>query len=202
MKTLANFMLIFGMLSGVCFAQMEEDNFDKVPSFTIKIAPRIFSPRIAYEKLIDSNSSYQLELRAHTLWIPSGVRLEGAYRRYFNDNAPLGAYIQAKAGFGYFDYALQNLNTRGLQAGGGFLAGGQFNIGSKNALIDVFGGFQWIAPIYLQVQPVNGNNAWRNYGYNVIHYLLIATPIELGIRFGFIGTKMVPKNFTPSGDNF
>lgn len=200
MRTIRTLSILFSLLWLTSHAQFDEDSYVEQPSFAVKFAPRIFSPRIAYEKVINSNSSYQFELRGHTLWIPSGIRLEGAYRRYFNDNAPLGPYIQAKLGVGYFDYFFQLLNTNGIQAGGGFLAGGQFNVGSKKALIDVFGGFQWIAPFYLNLERLTPNSQFRNYGYNAIHYLLIATPIEIGVRFGFMGTKTVPRSFeSPAG---
>ncbi|MFT4968281.1 MAG: hypothetical protein ACI9O4_000008 [Chitinophagales bacterium] len=202
MKQLTLLIIICCTLFSGAKAQFNEGDYIEKPSFAIKFAPRIFSPRVTFEKLINSKSSYLIEIRSHALWLPQGVRLEGAYRRYFNDNALLGPYIQAKVALGYFDYGLQGLVSNGIQAGGGFVAGAQFNVGSKKALIDVFGGLQWVAPFYLNIEPINSSSQLQNFGYNVIHYILVATPIELGVRFGFMGTKTVPRDFQSPEDNF
>ena len=202
MKHAGLFLIIACSIFKMSIAQSSEAGFIEKPSFAIKLAPRIFSPRISFEKLLNSKSSYVLELRGHTYWLPSGVRLEGAYRRYFSENAILGPYIQPKLAIGYFDYFFVDLNTRGIQFGGGLVAGAQFNIGSKNFLIDVFGGFQWVAPFYLELERINNGSQLRNYGYNAIHYIMIAAPIEIGVRFGFMGTKLVPKTFKNQEEKF
>ena len=202
MKYVGLLLFIFCSFFERAIAQSIEVNFAERPSIAIKFAPRLLSPRISFEKIINHNSSYLLELRGHTYWLPSGARLEGAYRRYFNDNGILGPYIQPKLAFGYFDYFFVDRNTRGIQFGGGLVAGAQFNIGSKNFLIDVFGGLQWIAPFYLELERINMGNQLRNYGYNAIHYLMIASPIEIGVRFGLVGKKLVQKTFTNEEENF
>lgn len=202
MKYVGLLLIIFCSFFERTVAQSIEVNFAERPSFAIKFAPRLFSPRISLEKIINHNSSYLLELRGHTYWLPSGARLEGGYRKYFNDNGILGPYIQPKLAFGYFDYFFVDLNTRGIQFGGGLVGGVQFIIGSKNFLIDVFGGFQWIAPFYLELEKINMGNQLRNYGYHVIHYMLIASPIEIGVRFGLVGTRLIQKTFTNEEENF
>ena len=202
MKHIGLLVIMFCSFFESTVAQSIEINFTERPSFAIKFAPRLLSPRISFEKIISHNSSYLLELRGHTYWLPSGVRLEGAYRRYFSENGILGPYIQPKLAFGYFDYFFVDRNTRGIQFGGGLVAGAQFNIGSKNCLIDVFGGFQWIAPFFLELERINMGNQLRNYGYNAIHYIMIASPIEIGVRFGLMGTKLVPKTFTNQEEKF
>tara|TARA_B100000497_G_C7634036_1_gene381068 strand:- start:420 stop:1034 length:615 start_codon:yes stop_codon:yes gene_type:complete len=202
MKYVGLLLFIFCSFFERAIAQSIEVHFAERPSIAIKFAPRLLSPRISFEKIINHNSSYLLELRGHTYWLPSGARLEGAYRRYFNDNGILGPYIQPKLAFGYFDYFFVDRNTRGIQFGGGLVAGAQFNIGSKNFLIDVFGGLQWIAPFYLELERINMGNQLRNYGYNAIHYLMIASPIEIGVRFGLVGKKLVQKTFTNEEENF
>jgi len=202
MKYVGLSLFIFCSFFERAIAQSIEVHFAERPSIAIKFAPRLLSPRISFEKIINHNSSYLLELRGHTYWLPSGARLEGAYRRYFNDNGILGPYIQPKLAFGYFDYFFVDRNTRGIQFGGGLVAGAQFNIGSKNFLIDVFGGLQWIAPFYLELERINMGNQLRNYGYNAIHYLMIASPIEIGVRFGLVGKKLVQKTFTNEEENF
>jgi hypothetical protein len=180
----------------ICMATANaQDNtikFADEPKWILKFAPRVLAPKITYECMIDDNSSYGFDARIHALWLPQAIRLEGFYRRYFNDNGPMGFYIQPKAALGYFDYNIVNLRTNGLQAGGGFNVGGQFNIGKKNAVVDVYGGLQWIAPIYFNMAPNSNAPGLANSGYNAIHYTLIAFPIDIGVRFGFIKMRKVP----------
>ena len=201
MKKLHLYLFICLFFAGeASFAQYfpDEKNYVKQFSYAVKFAPRIFSPRFTYEKSVSYNSSILLELRAHILWIPQAIRLESAYRYYFKDSPMRGPYIQPKLVLGYFDYQRQIDLTKGVMAGGGLVAGSQFNVGKRKALIDVFGGFQWIAPFYLNT---GGNTYLSNYDYNVLHYTLIAFPVELGIRLGFFGTKLVPIN-TPIPSEF
>ena len=148
-------LFILLLSTGFAYAQEDYTKFVSEPKWILKFAPRILAPKIGYEKIMDKNSSLGLDIRAHAFWLPQGLRVEGYYRRYFNDNAPLGFYIQPKAALGYFDYNIAALNTNGLQAGGGFNVGGQFNIGINRAVIDVYAGFQWIAPIYFNIEPIN-----------------------------------------------
>lgn len=175
-------------------AQRSDFEFVETPNLIFKAAPRIFSPRIGIEKVLDNKSSLNFEGKFYAWWLPIGGRLEVGYRRYFNNTAPFGAYVNLKAGFGYFTYEHLDLWTNGLKAGGGVTFGGQFNIGKRKAIVDVFGGMQWIAPIYLSVDGgsvTTFNNAAR---YNLIHYILMAFPLELGVRFGFFNTIKTPKS--------
>jgi hypothetical protein len=186
------FLLCFTI--GILFAQVNQfdsRNFVDQPAFAIKIAPRIFSPRIAFEKVTEGNSTYGFEARLYTWWLPQAARVEGFYRYYFSGKAPIGGYIQAKLAVGYMDYKIANLNTTGMHLGAGFAAGKQFHVGTKRALIDLFGGIQVLPPIYFTKDYIVNNTFINDMDYKVMHYLLLATPIEFGVRFGFFGTKKV-----------
>jgi hypothetical protein len=197
-----NILFVFLLCFGFLHAQEDYTKFVSEPKWVLKFAPRIFAPKITFEKIIDKNSSAGIDTRVHAFWLPQGLRLEGFYRRYFNDNAPLGFYIQPKVALGYFDYQIVDLKTNGLQVGGGFNLGGQFNIGINKAVIDVYAGFQWIAPIYFNQEPINNNNGLIAYGYNTIHYTLMALPLDVGIRFGIIRVRKVPLTETFENDGY
>lgn len=169
-------------------------NLDLVnqPSFILKFGPRIFSPRFSFEKIKSDKSSIGLDFRGYGLWIPQGVRTEFFYR-YYVDKAPWGFFIQPKVAVGYFSYKRYDNDTKGIQVGGGFNVGGQFNIGRKNAVVDVFAGLQWIAPIYI-AGPASNRSFSNRFDYNTIHYILMAFPLDLGLRFGFVSNKKVPSN--------
>lgn len=181
-------LLILLSILNTLFAQSNEIEYIETPSLVFKVAPRILSPRMGVEKVIDNKSSVNFEGRFYAFWIPQGGRIEAGYRRYFNPTAPFGGYFNVKGGIGYFTYQFFDDNTQGIQAGGGFSFGGQFNIGSKNAIIDVFGGIQIIAPFYLNID----NRNLQTFEYNIIHYTLIAFPLEFGMRFGFFNTIKTP----------
>jgi len=191
-------LLCFGSLQ----AQEDYPKFVNQPKWILKFAPRILAPKITYEKVINLSSSWGIDTRVHAFWLPQSIRFEGFYRRYFNDNGPLGFYIQPKVAAGYFDYQIVNLKTNGLQVGGGFNLGGQFNIGINHAVIDVYAGIQWIAPVYFNIEPINNSQGFVNYGYNTIHYTLIALPLDIGIRFGFIKMRKVPLTETFENDGY
>lgn len=184
-------LISLGLASNL-FAQKTDFELVETPSLVFKIAPRIFSPKLGLEKVLDNKSSINFEGKVYGWWIPQGGRIEAGYRRYFTSTAPFGGYVNIKGGFGYFTYQSFGDLTKGLMAGGGVNFGGQFNIGRKKAIIDVFGGFQLIAPIYLDMD--RSSNAALNYEYNLVHYILIAFPIEFGIRFGFFNTIKTPKS--------
>jgi hypothetical protein len=188
-------VIIFILFCSLANAQVEQKDLVAKPVYIFKFGPRIFSPRFGFEKIINKKSSYALELRTHLYWVPQALRLEATYRRYFLEKAPYGAYFNVKAAFGYFDYRFLNgRNANGVMTGAGFTFGGQFKMG-KNWLVDVFGGAQVIVPIYFQIS----NNANNYYYYrneaNIFHYTLIACPLEIGIRFGHLKSKWVPKDF-------
>lgn len=186
-------ILFFLSLSINTSAQKIDYEMVETPNLVFKVAPRIFSPRVGVEKVLDSKSSLNFEGKFYAWWLPIGGRLEVGYRRYFNSTAPFGAYVNFKGGFGYFTYEHINLSTYGLKAGGGISFGGQFNVGKGKAVIDVFGGFQWIAPIYLSLDGGNISTFNNAFGYNLTHYLFMAFPLEMGIRFGFFNTIKTPK---------
>lgn len=196
--------ILFVLILCFGFVQAQEDytKFVNKPKWILKFAPRILAPKITYEKIIDENSSWGIDTRLHAYWLPQGGRIEGFYRRYFNENGPLGFYIQPKAALGYFDYNIVNLRTNGLQVGGGFNVGGQFNVGINNAVIDVYAGLQWVAPLYFNIEPVSNGTGLVNYGYNAIHYTLMAFPLDVGVRFGFIRMRKVPATETFEGDGY
>ena len=198
------FLLIAFYCITVVQLQAQENHLILVdqPSYIFKFAPRVLSPRFSFEKVLSKQSSLGVDFRAHAYWLPQGIRSELFYR-YYTKNAPWGFFVQAKAAFGYFTYNRYDNTTNGLQAGGGFNVGGQFNIGRKNAVIDFFGGFQWIAPIYLNVETTNPHNQFTTrYQYNVIHYFLMAFPLDIGLRFGFVGNKKVPASSSYQESDF
>lgn len=197
-----NLLLVLLLCFSAVQAQVDHSKFVDEPKWVLKIAPRIFMPKITYEKLINENSSFGIEIRAHSLLFPKGVRMEGFYRKYFNDKAPLGFYLQPKLAFGYFTYRKFNYNTNGFQVGGGFNVGGQFNIGKKNAVIDVYAGLQWIAPVYLNYDTRFYNGGPYTFDYNFYHYTIMAFPLDVGIRFGFIKMRKVPATETFDTDGF
>ena len=199
-------MRILLFISILCFsfanAQGNKDlNLVNKPSFILKFGPRIFSPRLSFEKVKSDHSTIGIDIRGYALWIPQGFRTEFFYRYYLGE-APWGFFIQPKVAAGYFSYKRFNNATKGIQVGGGFNVGGQFNIGRKNAVIDIFAGFQWVAPIYLDVQTRIGRQFLSNYEFNVIHYTLIAFPLDVGLRFGFVGNKKVPAKLVPADEGY
>jgi hypothetical protein len=196
--------IIFIFLFSFVNAQTEQQDLVKKPVYAFKFGPRLLKPRFGFEKFIDSHSSFGFELRYHAyavaqyagfFYLPQALRIEGSYRKYFKDTAPYGAYFNVKAAFGYFNYAIINPNSiHGIMVGAGSSFGGQFRMGKKG-LVDIFGGIQLISPIYFRM-----TNGAYNYSHgdlylsNLTHYVFIASPIELGIRFGFIQSKSVPKD--------
>lgn len=195
MNTKVKYFLLVVFLSLTIHLSAQRTDFEMIetPSLVFKIAPRIFSPRLGLEKVLDEKSSLTFEGRFYTLWIPQGGRIEPGYRRYFKPSAPFGGYVNIKAGIGYFSYQSFGYFTNGFMAGGGVNFGGQFNVGRKKAIIDVFGGLQLIAPIYLSVDGGNISTFNNVQDYNLIHYFFTAFPIEFGIRFGFFNTIKTPK---------
>lgn len=192
-------LLFLSIVGSTIFVHAQD--FDDRPdfiaqkSFAIKFAPRILSPRVTFEQKINPKLSYVVELKAHAYWSPQSIRLEGGFRRYFKGEILTGPYFQAYVSGGYFSYNIIDVDTYGMQFGGGVLAGKQYNVGKKKALIDVFGGFQLIAPFYLNVESNNNSLtpiSVRQRTFTGSHYLQTAFPVVLGVRFGFFGTKMVP----------
>lgn len=211
LSTMRHLMLICSMLLLFLASHAQENEFIEEPKYVLKFAPRLFSPRITYEKIINSRHTVGLDTRLHLniqwsiyyLYFPPALRFEGFYRVYFNETAPFGAYFQSKAALGYFDYAFYGNKTKGMQAGTGFTFGGQFKMGKKKGVVDIFAGIQVVAPIFIDLDlPNNRNRNSYVHEYKLIHYTTIAFPLELGIRFGFMKTKKVPKSYsiTPSND--
>lgn len=204
-KFLAFCIIVFSVFS-VANCQEDYEIFYNRPSMVYKFSPRILSPRFTVEKVFDKKSSFSVETRIHAYWLPQAIRFEPAYRIYFSQRAPFGAYVNFKGAVGYFDYGIANLNTKGLMAGGGINFGGQYKIGSKKAVVDVFGGIQVITPIYFTIDANNPNGLNVLNAYNLVHYTLIAFPVEFGLRFGFfkLPTLSTPNdNLTsPKNKNF
>jgi len=205
MKKITLIITVIFFLYKPSFSQIDDGVYIEKPTTIFKFAPRILSPRFMFEKVLSHKSSIILDTRIYAWWLPQAISFEPAYRLYFNEDAPFGPYVNFKGAFGYFDYAIVGYETRGMQIGGGVSFGGQYKLGRKKAVVDIFGGIQLVAPFYLNVDNNSPNSLNNTFEYNVLHYILLAFPLEFGIRFGFYKTQKTPNNSydsSPKNKNF
>jgi hypothetical protein len=188
------YILFFFFLISVAHAQIDMNQLVERPAVVFKFAPRIFAPRFAVERVLSEQSSWGVELRLYTWWLPQAGRTEFFYRRYINGMAPFGAYIQPKVALGYFDYAIIDAKTNGLHLGGGLSFGKQMRMGRRKGTFDIFTGIQLVAPLYFNIE-YSFNHFGSKQEYQLLHYILVAFPLEVGFRFGFFSTERVPGNY-------
>lgn len=189
-------LVLFCILSTSFLIAQEEKDFiipDEGVKSIIKFAPRIISPKIGYEKLLYNDNSVGFELKMKFGILSMGAKLEPNFRHYFKE-APFSPYIQVYGSGGYGINLLSSFEQY-IQAGGGLVFGGQYNIGNKKAIIDVFGGIQYIHPFFLSY---NYNNQYTNmYSDQLNFYTTMSPPVVLGIRFGFFTLKKPTNLPTP-----